>query len=166
MIKREAKKEAPIEKEKEKVKEEISPKEEEVKEEKKIEERVKSHEPVIKEEKIEKPKSKPRKKTVHKKDFADKVLDHVNKKEMQVIKNFEDDGNKICIAQMESKVGALKFLVFGMDKKALSESDLSFAFSEGQQERLPVLLVTSGKLTKKAEEYLKKLGDYVVINKV
>ena len=117
-------------------------------------------------DKPEKPKAKPRKKATHRKDFAEKVLEHINKKEMQIIRNFDDDGNKICIAQLDSKVGMLKFLVFGLNKKALSESDLGLAFSEGQHERLPVLLVTSGKMTKKAEEYLKKLGDYVVVNKI
>ncbi len=110
-------------------------------------------------------KVKRRAPTKKRKDFTSKVLDYVKEKEMLILKNFEED-NKVCIAETESKIGSIKFLVFGMNKKSLNEFDLSLAYSEGQQERLPVLLVTSGKLTKKAEEYQKKFGNYLIVNKI
>ncbi len=110
-------------------------------------------------------KIKKRTPTKKKKDFTSKVIDYVKEKEMLILKNFEDD-NKVCVAETESKIGSIKFLVFGMNKKSLNEFDLSLAYSEGQQERLPVLLVTNGKLTKKAEEYQKKFGNYLIVNKI
>ncbi len=103
--------------------------------------------------------------TKKKQDFTSKVIDYVKEKEMLILKNYEED-NKICVAETESKVGSIKFLVFGLNKKSLNEFDLSLAYSEGQQERLPVLLVTNGKLTKKAEEYQKKLGNFLIVNKI
>jgi len=103
--------------------------------------------------------------TKKKQDFHSKVIDYIHEKDMTVVKNYEDE-NKVCVAQLDSKLGLMNFLVYSMQKKSLNEADLSLAFSEGQQERLPVLLVTNGKLTKKAEEYQKKLGNYIIVNKI
>ena len=103
--------------------------------------------------------------TKKKQDFTSRVLDYVKEKEMLILKNFDED-NKVCVAELDLKVGAMRFLIFGLNKKSLNELDLSLAFSEGQHERLPVLLVTNGKLTKKAEEYQKKLGNYIIVNKI
>ena len=100
-----------------------------------------------------------------KQDFIIKALDYIHKKEMNIVKNFEDE-NRVCVAQMDSKLGLINFLVIVANKKSLSEADLSLAFTDGQQEHLPVLLITNGKLTKKAEEYQKKLGNFLIVNKI
>jgi hypothetical protein len=67
---------------------------------------------------------------------------------------------------MDSKLGLMNFMIYSLQKKSLNEADLSLAYNEGQHERLPVLLVTNGKLTKKAEEYQKKLGNFLIVNKI
>jgi hypothetical protein len=126
---------------------------------------VKAEEQKILHPELLKKKPKKRVQTKKKQDFNSKVIDYIKEKEMLILKNFEED-NKICVAELDSKIGTMKLLVFGLNKKSLNESDLSLAFSEGQHERLPVLLVTHGKLTKKAEEYQKKLGNYIIINKI
>lgn len=112
-----------------------------------------------------KKKLKRRVPTKKRQDFNSKVLDYIKEKEMFILKNFDED-NKLCIAETESKIGSIKFLVFSLHKKSINESDLSLAFTEGQHEKLPVLLVTNGKLTKKAEEYFKKFGSSIIINKI
>lgn len=114
---------------------------------------------------ILKKKNRRRPPTKKKQDFNSKVLDYIKEKDMTIVKNFEDE-NKVCVAQIDSKLGLMNFLIFGLNKKSINEADLSFAYSEGQQERLPVLLIVHGKLTKKAEEYHKKLGNYIIVNKI
>jgi len=114
---------------------------------------------------ILKKKVKKRTTTKKKKDFNSKALDYIHEKEMVIVKNFEDE-NKVCVAQMDSKLGLMNFLIYTINKKSLTEADLSLAFTEGQSEKLPVLLVTNGKLTKKAEEYQKRLGNFLIVNKI
>jgi hypothetical protein len=130
----------------------------------------KEEKPVIEEQKVLHPeilkkKVKKRNPTKKKKDFNSKALDYIHEKEMNIVRNFEDE-NKVCVAQMDSKLGLMNFLVYTINKKSLTEADLSLAFTEGQGEKLPVLLVTNGKLTKKAEEYQKKLGNFLIVNKI
>jgi len=126
---------------------------------------IKAEEQKVLHPEILKKKVKKRLPTKKKKDFISKALEHIHKKEMAIIKNFEDE-NKVCVAQMDSRLGLMNFLVVAANKKSLTEADLSLAYTEGQQEHLPVLLVTNGKLTKKAEEYHKKLGNFLIVNKI
>jgi len=138
---------------------EAKEKEKETKIEVKVEEQKILHPEILKK------KVKKRAPTKKKKDFISKALDHIHEKEMVVVRNFEDE-SKVCVAQMDSKLGLMNFLVYSINKKSLTEADLSLAYTEGQNERLPVLLVTNGKLTKKAEEYQKKLGNFLIVNKI
>lgn len=60
------------------------------------------------------------------------------------------------LVNTDSSVGELNFLVKVRDKKTINEADLSLAYTEGLKKQVPVLLLTGGKLTKTAEEYLKR----------
>jgi hypothetical protein len=147
-----------IKKEKIEVQEKLELKEE-VKEEKpkKIEEKK-----IEKDKKLLHPEIKPKKKVREKtKAFKESILDYLKNKNIDIYKNLDED-NKICIALVDSEIGLLKYLVYGLDKKSINEADLSLAHSEGQQEKLPVLILTTGKLTTKALEYSKKLGNLVI----
>ena len=138
-------------------KEKIEPKETKI--EVKVEEQKLLHPEILKKN------VKKRAPTKKKQDFHSKVIDYIHEKDMTVVKNYEDE-NKVCVAQMDSKLGLMNFMIYSLQKKSLNEADLSLAYNEGQHERLPVLLVTNGKLTKKAEEYKKKLGNFLIVNKI
>ncbi len=58
------------------------------------------------------------------------------------------------IVQIPSIVGKLEFYAEAKSKKRLTESDLSEALVRGNSKRLPVLLITDGKLSKKTQELL------------
>ncbi|MEM4703120.1 MAG: hypothetical protein QXP53_01410 [Candidatus Pacearchaeota archaeon] len=138
-----------------KVEEEIRVQEIQVPKEPKIEE--------TKGEKLERAEEKKEKKIRKKKQdaFREKVLEHLTKKKIEIFREMKEE-NKICIALVDSEIGFLKFLVYGLNKKTINEADLSLALSCGQEEKLPVLLATQGKLTKKASEYLKKFGNITI----
>ncbi len=55
-----------------------------------------------------------------------------------------------------SNIGDLKYYVKAKNKKVINDADLSLAYSEGQDFKLPVMFLTNGKLTKKAKDYAEK----------
>lgn len=55
---------------------------------------------------------------------------------------------------LESPVGALTYYCKAKSKKRLNEGDLSTIFLKAQSRKMPILLLTNGVLTKKAEEML------------
>lgn len=56
---------------------------------------------------------------------------------------------------LHARVGELKYYCKARNKKTINDGDLASAFVTGQMKKLPVLYVTPGKLTKKAEEKLR-----------
>ncbi|MBI2133225.1 hypothetical protein HYU11_00935 [Candidatus Woesearchaeota archaeon] len=71
--------------------------------------------------------------------------------EEQVIKKEKE---LMFTLRIPSPVGDLQYLCVAFNKVKCNESDLSYAFVQGQIKRLPVLLVARGELTKKANELL------------
>ena len=65
------------------------------------------------------------------------------------------------IANVPSGIGKMKFLIFVINKKTISESDLSLAYSEGVQKKLPVLILSRGKLSKIAQNYKQVISGVV-----
>ena len=58
------------------------------------------------------------------------------------------------IIKVPSVVGTLDYYCKAKNKKRVSDGDLSAAFVQGQLKKLPVLMVITGELTKKAQELL------------
>ena len=71
------------------------------------------------------------------------------------------------IAVVPSNLGNLKYYVKAKNKKTINDGDLTLALSEGQQRKMPVLFLSTGKLTKKAEKHLENnLGGQIVFRQV
>ena len=91
-------------------------------------------------------------------DFVNELNKFFSKNEIKVIsseiikKNSEID----FILQIPSVVGNLQYYCKAKSKKRISDSDLSNAYVKGQSKRLPILVLSSGELTNKAEEILLK----------
>ncbi len=60
------------------------------------------------------------------------------------------------VISIPSNVGPLDYYCKAKSKARLNEGDLSTAFVYGQMKKLPILLVTVGDITKRAEELLEK----------
>lgn len=65
--------------------------------------------------------------------------------------------------KVPSAVGKISYYCKAKSKKSVNEGDLSTAFVQGQLKKLPVLLVTNGKLTKRASEMLEKQFQHMSI---
>ncbi len=60
------------------------------------------------------------------------------------------------IIQVPSAVGNIEYYCKAKNKKKINDSDIASAFAQGQLRKLPVLLITTGELTKRAREMLQK----------
>jgi len=77
-------------------------------------------------------------------------------------KNLELD----LVVEVPSAVGNLVYYCKAKSKKRISDSDLSSAFVQGQLKKLPVLFLTKGELTKKANEMLSREFKNIKIKKI
>ena len=81
----------------------------------------------------------------------------------EIIKKSEID----FLIKVPSMVGKLEYYCKAKKKKKCNEGDLSSAFVTGQTKKLPVLFITTGELTKKAQTMLdKEFKNHLVFKKI
>ena len=97
-----------------------------------------------------------------------KLKGYFNNKKIEVIENqVLRKGKEIEFKiKIPSVVGAVEYYCRAKNKKRVNDGDLSSAFVQGQIKRLPVLFLTTGELTKKAEEMLEKELKGLVVKKL
>ncbi|MBW3023174.1 hypothetical protein KY308_03655 [Candidatus Woesearchaeota archaeon] len=90
--------------------------------------------------------------------FVDKIIKFLKEKDILIKdiqvkkKNSEID----LILSVPSMVGSLEYYCRAKNKSRVNDADLSAAYVQGQIKKLPVMLLTPGSLTKKAEQLLEK----------
>lgn len=131
---------------KELIKEELG-----ISEEKKEEEKVEEE----KEEKVEKV---PEKKEIPKVDgdVFNKLNEYFSENEFYVISQDVVRKNKEFnfVVDVPTKLGKLRYFVKAKTKKTINDKDIQMAWDEGIGKKLPVLFLSDGTLTKKAEKFL------------
>ncbi|MEM4267037.1 MAG: hypothetical protein QW404_03210, partial [Candidatus Nanoarchaeia archaeon] len=71
------------------------------------------------------------------------------------------------VVSIPSSVGPLRFFVIAKNKKTITDSELSMAYSQSQLRKLPVLFLSNGDLSKKAASYLEaNLKGYLSFKKI
>lgn len=128
-------------------------------------EEIKKPEP---KQEIEEPKQKPKEQQQDlieeehtiKETSDDKLLNKIHKlftekkiiilEETIIRKNSDFD----LIIKIPSEVGKIKYYCKVKNKKKTNDKDLSSLFVDGQMKKLPILYITNGELTKKAQEKL------------
>jgi hypothetical protein len=58
------------------------------------------------------------------------------------------------VVQIPSSLGHLKYFVVARKKKKLSDADLTLAFHQASELKLPAMVVSTGTITKKAEKFI------------
>jgi hypothetical protein len=111
--------------------------------------------------KLEKEQEKP------KSEFALKILEIIEKKGYQVIKERESKNKEFnLIIQINSDLGPINFFTQARDKKSISETDLTKLVSIAQSIPLPALMLHTGELSKKAKEYAEKYFSILKTEKI
>ncbi len=89
--------------------------------------------------------------------FFQNVIEFFEKNNIEVIeKNVQKKTEYDFIVRIPSNVGTLEYFCTARKKSSITDADLSAAYVRGQMRKLPILYLTSGKLTKKAKEILSK----------
>jgi DNA repair exonuclease SbcCD ATPase subunit len=70
------------------------------------------------------------------------------------------------LIEFESAVGDLAYYCIARNKKRVSESDLNAVFAKSQLKKLPVMMLITGDLTKKAKEMLGKEFKGLTVKKI
>lgn len=89
-------------------------------------------------------------------EFVKVVMDYFGSNKIEVLERFESKRRTEAgfIVSVPSPVGSIKYYCMAKDKKSCNDADLSTAYVQGQVKKMPVLFLTSGKLTRKAAEML------------
>lgn len=111
-----------------------------------------------------KPKKEPRKYKPREKEdeFLRDLMKFFEKNKIKVISNevIKRNSEIEFIVELPSVVGDLQYYCKARNKKRISDSDLSNAYVKGQLKRLPVLVLSPGELSAKAQEMIgKELGN-------
>lgn len=90
-------------------------------------------------------------------DFLERIQKCFRKNEIQIIETFIIKKNSEIdfIIELPSVVGTLKYYCTARAKKKSNDKDLSAAYVKGEMKKLPILYLTTGDVTKRAEEMLK-----------
>ncbi|MFC1648744.1 hypothetical protein ACFL1B_04770 [Nanoarchaeota archaeon] len=99
--------------------------------------------------------SKP-KKIIEKDDFYRKVTNYFTKKNIEILEEevIRTGSELDFIVKVPSSIGTQEYYCKAKSKKKSNDGDLSSAYLKGQMRKLPVLYLTTGEVTKKAEEKL------------
>jgi hypothetical protein len=121
--------------------------------------------------KIEKVEVKKREEPKGKRKKELKSFEKVEKNEFEeyIVKNFEivkKVSKDMYIINSKILDENLRFLVLIKNKKKLSDLDVFSSLKEGEERRMPVIILTKGELTKKAKELKEKYGNILIIKKI
>jgi hypothetical protein len=134
-------------------------KEEKIEEQRKITQIPAQQKEEIRKEPTEKPQTKPKIPQDVKTPFLDELTKYFSKNNITVLNQEITNKSKTeidFIIELPSPVGKLQYYCKAKDKKKIADGDIASAFVQGQQKRLPVLLLINGTMTKKAQEMLTK----------
>ena len=164
------------------VRQEIAPLQEVQKEEPKVEQKREFVQPI---QKTLKPEQEKLKQTaIEKTDKKEKIRKpRIKNKEDEFLKDlikfFEKNNIKIInteiikknsemdfVLEIPSVVGSLQYYCKARNKKRIGDSDLSAAYVKGQFRKLPVLVLSPGELSTKAQEMLAKELNSVTFKKI
>ena len=59
------------------------------------------------------------------------------------------------VIELQTTIGSVRYFCKSKNKKKINDSDLGSALMQAQSKNLPLLFLTKGKISKKAEEKLK-----------
>ncbi len=84
--------------------------------------------------------------------FYNEVINFMKNNKVEILKEEIVKKNKEFdfVVSINSSFGKLRYLVKAKNKALINDADVSIAFSEGQLKKIPVILLTNGRINKKA----------------
>tara|TARA_Y100000310_G_C20702833_1_gene831561 strand:+ start:2807 stop:3703 length:897 start_codon:yes stop_codon:yes gene_type:complete len=105
---------------------------------------------------LKKDTTKKIKRTIDKGMFLKNIQDFFSKRRINIIEEYDVKKNTEMefVIRLETTIGNIKYFCKTKNKKKINDADLSSAVIQAQSKNLPLLFLTNGTLTKKAQEML------------
>ena len=93
-------------------------------------------------------------------DFSEKIKEFLANNKVKILEEniIRRNGEIEFMLQLNSSLGKMTFFAIAKNKKVLTPADLTLAYYRSQEKKLPLILLNSGRFTKKAEERAGELG--------
>lgn len=146
-----------------------------IKEGEKVEEKKDKEEEIIQKETIIEKKTevkkerikKPKKARIQEFKFSKYIKDYLSEKDIELIEHVLEKKREFCgKIRIDMLFGKQEFFLVAKDKKNVSDIDLTLALQQAQAFKMPVLVMSYGELSKKAQEYLKEWKNLIKFEKV
>lgn len=99
--------------------------------------------------------------------FQKDINEYILKSSIEIIREVESKKREAMkIGMMDSSIGKIQVLIIAKEKKNITENDLNLALSKGQEMRLPVLFLSTGKLNKKAALQIETFKSYLIFRQI
>lgn len=130
---------------------------------------ISKQEPKKKEIKKPLPTKEPKPTLTPQTSFLDQITKYFKKNNITII-NHEIKNTKKTeidfIIELPSAVGKLQYYCKAKNKKKINDADIASAFVQGQQKKMPVIILITGEMTKKSKEMLNKEFKGIKIHKI
>ena len=130
---------------------------------------IQTTQPIKKPEPLMKEIRKPAVKKEPADEFINAIRVYLQNNHIQVIEEKVLKKNKEyeITAKVPSNVGLLEYVIIAKNKKKVADSDLNLAHNQGQLKKMPIIFLTNGDLSKKANDYKEKnLKGFMVIRRI
>jgi hypothetical protein len=99
--------------------------------------------------------------------FTISIREHLESKDIEILEEISSKKREfISRIRTDEKFGKQEFYAIAKDKKKITTNDLTIAFQNAQNEKMPALLISTGQLDKKAQEHLKTWKNLIKFEKV
>ena len=99
--------------------------------------------------------------------FAKRIFDYFISKEITIISAVQHKKTELSfVIKVPSAVGSSRTYAKAIDKKRINEGDLALALVEGQHKHISTIILTTGKLSKRAEELQDTLFEDITVEKI
>lgn len=91
-------------------------------------------------------------------DFTKRIKNFLVEKRIRILKiqPVKNNTETNYIIEVQSDLIPQKYFVKARKKNKINENDLTNAFFEGKKEKMPIIYITTGELSKKSEKFLKE----------
>ncbi len=120
------------------------------------------------EQEVKKPK-KTREKKEKKADtkFRDKIADYLSAKEIEILQEILIKKKEfISKVRLDTPIGKQEFYLISKEKSIITTDDLVSAMQKAQAEKMPAIVLATGKLHKNAQDYLKEWRNLIKFESV
>ncbi len=108
-----------------------------------------------------------REKPVSVTNFERRVLEYLDKRNIRVLSEIYKRKREILLnVLVNSDIGKLEMILIAKDKKSVNETDLSLAYHKGQTAKMPVLLLISGAINKRAQVEIENFKSHVLLREL